>query len=62
MTQLLLSRSVHLLDVVEDLLQRRAVRHRLEDRRHAQIRVGRKVRHPAIGLAHQHHTDHPTGL
>ena len=60
MAQLLLSRSMNLLDVVEDLLQRRAVGHRLEDRCHAQIRVGREVRHPAIGLAHQHHTDHPT--
>ena len=38
MAQLLLSRSMNLLDVVEDLLQRRAVGHRLEDRCHAQIR------------------------
>ncbi len=60
MTQLLLSGSMHLLDVVVDLLQRRAVGHRLQDRRHAQLRVGGKVRHPAIGLAHQHHADHPT--
>ena len=51
-SELLLSRSMNLLDVVEDLLQRRAVGHRLEDRCHAQIRVGREVRHPAIGLAH----------
>ena len=47
---MLLSRSMNLLDVVEDLLQRRAVGHGLEDRCHAQIGVGGEVRHPAIGL------------
>src|SRR5437899_813548 len=42
MPQLLLTSSMHLLDVVEDLLQVRPVGHSLQDRCHAQLRVGRK--------------------
>ena len=59
-SQLSLSRSMNLLDVVEDLLHCRAGGHRLEDRCHSQILFGREILYPSSGLAHQHHTDHPT--
>src|SRR5439155_4086608 len=59
--QLLLARAPHLLEVLERLLQRPAVRHQLQylPRRHA--RVGAEVGPPAVWLVHQHHPDHATG-
>ena len=61
MAQLLLSRSMNLLDVVEDLLQRRVVGHRLEDRCHAQIRGRTRSTPPSDRLAPPapHGSPHP---